>query len=240
MITKSDILDARILIVDDQELDIRLIEEYLRKAGFRNITKTIDSSQVLELFQKIKPDLLIVDIYMPKVDGFKIIQEIRAQNPSDYLPILVLSNEETQEIRFRALEEGAKDYLVKPYNRIEAIKRINNLLETRLLHNQMRDQNYDLEEKVKQRTKELYETQVDVIQRLARAIEYRDSETGMHTLRMSHYAKCLAEKIGLSTSECEMLLIASPLHDIGKIGIPDSILKKPGALTSEEWTIMKT
>ncbi len=240
MVADSVILSARVLIVDDQEISIRLLTELLQKAGYTNIFSTQDSRRVKDLYLQLKPDLVILDLNMPYLDGFDVMEQLQKIEANSYLPIAILSNEESQGIRYRALQSGAKDFLNKPYERIEVLIRLRNLIEVRMLHNEVRNQNKILEDKVKDRTQELYDTQLDVIQRLARAVEYRDSETGMHIVRMSYYSSCLAAKIGLSLKECELILTASPLHDIGKIGIPDSILQKPGPLTKEEWEVMKT
>ena len=240
MISEEKILRAKILIVDDQDLSIRLLTEIFKKAGYSNITSTNNSREAKDFYQHIRPDLVVLDLNMPEVDGFEVMTQLQKIEGDNYLPILVLSNEENQAIRLKALESGAKDFLNKPYDRVEVIKRIHNLIEVRMLNNEVRNQNKILEEKVKERTKELYDTQLDVIQRLARAVEYRDLETGMHIVRMSYYCASLAEKVGFNLEECEMILRASPLHDIGKIGIPDSILLKPGKLTPEEFAIMKT
>jgi len=182
----------------------------------------------------------VLDLHMPQLDGFQIMKQFRKVDGDTYLPVLVISGNEDLKTRHKALESGAKDFINKPFERIETLMRIQNFLEVRLLHNQVRDQNKLLEDKVKVRTQELYDTQLDVIHRLARAIEYRDSETGMHIIRMSHYTACLAAQMGISMEDCELVLTSSPLHDIGKIGIPDSILGKPGPLTPDEWTVMKT
>lgn len=240
MITNDQVYNAKILIVDDQELSIRLLSEILAKAGYVNITATTDPREAIELYAQKHPDLLILDLNMPHMDGFQVMSKLKEIEGDNYLPILLISNDENQEVRFLALESGGKDFLNKPYERVEVLIRIRNLLEVRILHNQIRDQNKLLEERVKDRTQELYSTQLDVIQRLARAVEFRDSETGMHIIRMSHYSAFMAAKVGLSMEDCEIILTASPLHDIGKIGIPDQILSKPGKLTPEEWTIMKT
>ncbi len=240
MLSESEILGAKILIVDDQRMNVQLLEQILRNAGFYNITATTESKEVSDLYESLQPDLVALDLNMPEMDGFDVMKVLKEKEGDSYLPIIVISNEESQEVRFKALESGAKDFLNKPYDRIEVCIRIRNIIEVRLLSNQSRDQNKILENKVKIRTKELYETQQDVIERLARAIEYRDSETGMHIIRMSHYSSCLATEIGLTMKECEILLTAAPLHDIGKIGIPDSILLKQGKLTAEEWIIMKS
>lgn len=239
MITTEQVLSARILIVDDQDLSIRILDEILRKAGYHNINACFDSRQVSDIYKLIRPDLVILDLNMPFLDGFQVMDQFKKIEGDNYLPVLVLSNEESREARFKALESGAKDFLNKPYDRVEVLIRIRNMIEVRLLQNEVRLQNKILEYKVKQRTQELYDSQLDVVQRLARAVEYRDRETGMHIVRMSHYSSCLAAQAGLSMEECDLILTASPLHDIGKIGIPDSILQKPGKLTPEEWDIMK-
>ena len=232
--------EAKFLIIDDDVLSANLVADLLEKAGYKNITITHDPTKAHALYQDIQPDLVILDLHMPMMSGFEVMEQLRGIEGDSYLPIIILSSEEDQAIRFRALKSGAKDILNKPYDRVEVLIRIRNLLEVRMLHNAIRDQNKILEERVKERTQELSETQVDVVQRLARAIEYRDSETGMHILRMSHYSACLAGKVGLNMDDCELIFTASPLHDVGKIGIPDNILGKPGPLTDYEWNIMKT
>ncbi len=142
--------------------------------------------------------------------------------------------------RVRSLQSGAKDFLTKPFDRIETLTRIHNMLEVRLLHNQVRDQNVILERKVQERTAELNDTRLEIIRRLGIAAEYRDNETGLHIIRMSKICQVLGKAVGMTESEAELLLNASPMHDIGKIGIPDRILLKPGKLDADEWEIMKT
>ncbi len=234
------VLNARILIVDDQASSIILLESILKKTGFKNIVSLSDSRIAIDTYNKIHPDLLILDLNMPYVDGFEIMAKLKEIEEDAYLPIVVLSGEEHKDIQIRALDSGAKDFINKPYDRVEVIVRIKNLIEVRLLHNQIKGQNKTLEEKVKIRTEELYQAQLDLIQKLSLAVEWRDSETGLHTTRMSNYAYLLAQKANLSAEECDLIAIASPLHDIGKIGIPDRILLKPGKLVPEEWNIMKT
>jgi putative two-component system response regulator len=157
-----------------------------------------------------------------------------------YLPILAVSADKSTDIRLRALQSGATDFLDKPFENVEIIIKIRNMIELRILHNQIAIQNKLLEFKVNERTKELRYTQYDIIRRLAQAAEFRDGDTGIHIIRMSQYAKKLGEALGLNEEECDLLHHASPLHDVGKIGIPDSILLKPGKLTADEFEIMKT
>ncbi len=240
MISDEQLLKAKILVVDDQELSVRLISSILKKAAFVNIFSTTDSRQASKLYQEIHPDLVVLDLNMPHLTGFDVMEQLKALEGGSYVPIIVLSNEESQEARFQALQSGAKDFLNKPYDPVEVIIRIRNLIEVRMLQNEIKDQNKQLETKVKVRTRELYDTQLDVIQRLARAVEYRDSETGLHIVRMSYYCATLADKVGFGAGESDIMLTASPLHDVGKIGIPDRILRKAGPLTAEEWLIMKS
>jgi putative two-component system response regulator len=239
MINEEKILKAKVLIVDDQELSTRLLIGIFRKAGYNNLTTTQDPRNAFKLYKEINPDLLVLDLNMPHLDGFQVMEQLKTLENESYLPILVITGEEKLETRFQALKSGAKDFLYKPYDPVEVLLRVRNLIEVRMLHNEIRDQNKILEEKVHERTQQLYDAQLDVIQRLARAVEYRDQETGFHIVRMSRYCECLSKKMGLSPKECELVLMASPLHDIGKIGIPDSILQKPGKLTPEEWETMK-
>jgi putative two-component system response regulator len=232
--------NAKILIVDDDATSVRLLAKILSDAGYSNIKATRDPNAVEELYREIKPDLLVLDLHMPHMEGFKIMDQLRKNQEDDYLPILVISQERNRVIQFSALEAGAKDFLVKPYDTIEVLLRIRNFLEVRMLHQGARDQNKLLEEKVVERTEQLYQSQIEIVQRLGRALEYRDSETGTHTTRMGQYVYHLAAVAGHGPGDCEIISTASSLHDVGKIGIPDSILLKPGKLTPEEWEVMKT
>ena len=232
---------ANILIVDDQAANVILLEKILKQAGYKNIFHTTDSRQTLTLYQEHDVDLLLLDIRMPQPDGFEVMEQLQQTiDNDDYLPILVLTAELTAETRSRALSNGAKDFLTKPFDRLEALQRIHNILEVRLLHRQIKNYNAHLEQEVKKRTQELEDSRLEVIRRLGRAAEYKDNETGNHILRMSKFCQLLARAAGMSESYAEMMLCAAPMHDIGKIGIPDQILLKPGKLEPDEWEIMKT
>ena len=240
MMTESDIQKAKILIVEDDKISIRMLENILRKAGYSNLRSLMDPREARSTYQEFLPDIILLDFNMPHLNGFQVMEELKTVETENYLPILMITEEESPQIRLKALESGAKDFLNKPYERVEVLLRIHNMLEVRMLQNEVRDQNKMLEAKVKKRTRELYDTRLDVIHRLARAAEFRDQETGMHIIRMSKYCEALAKEIGMSDLQRELLLAASPLHDIGKIAIPDSILLKPGKLDPQEWELMKT
>jgi len=177
---------------------------------------------------------------MPEMDGFEVMEQLSKLIDGDYLPVLVLTAQTDTETRLRALEIGAKDFLTKPFDKTEVLQRIYNMLEVRILYNQQRNQSEILEAKVRERTQELSDTRLEIIRRLGRAGEYRDNETGMHVIRMSKSCQRMALAAGLGEEVAEVILNASPMHDVGKIGIPDAILLKPGKLNSEEWEIMKT
>ncbi len=231
--------DARILLVDDQEANNRVLEMMLSAEGYKAVYSTTDPGSVAERYRRERFDLIVLDINMPGMDGFGVMKSLQGIDPTDYLPILVLTAQGDQATKLRALRAGAKDFLGKPFERVEILTRIGNMLEIRLMHRQVRDQNRILETKVQERTRELHDTRLEIIRRLGRASEYRDNETGLHIIRMSKYSERLALAAGMSAGEAEMLLNASPMHDVGKIGIPDSILLKPGKLDSGEWEHMK-
>lgn len=231
---------AKILIVDDQAPNVVLLEKILQAEGYDQIVTTTDSRQVAELYVRHHFDLVLLDLNMPYLTGFDVMQQLNELEPDSYVPVLVLTAQPDMKTRLRALESGARDFLTKPFDRLEVLSRIRNMLEVRMMHNQIRDQNRILEEKVQERTRELADTRFEIIRRLGRAAEYRDNETGLHIIRMSKYSQLLGRAAGMSEAESELLLNASPMHDIGKIGIPDSILLKPGKLDTDEWEVMKT
>lgn len=236
------IKSASILVVDDQPANVKLLQKSLELDGYRDINVTTVPAEGVELFREKRHDLVLLDLNMPEIDGFQVMEIMREiiDEDEDFLPVIVLTAQTDRDSRLRALELGARDYLTKPFDRIELGTRIRNMLEVRLMHKQIRDQNRLLEEKVKERTQEIEATRLEIITRLGRAAEYRDNETGLHIIRMSKISGVLAKAAKLNNKECELILNASPMHDVGKIGISDSILLKPGKFEPEEWEIMKT
>ncbi|MCG6988043.1 MAG: response regulator [Gemmatimonadetes bacterium] len=232
---------ARVLIVDDENANVLLLQRILQRAGFEEFKSTTDSRHVLPLFTEFKPDLVLLDLHMPHLDGYAVMDQLHSRiGPSEYLPILVLTADVTAATKQRALSAGARDFLTKPLDATEVVLRIRNLLETRSLHQVLQNQNVRLEEKVRERTAALQEAQLEILARLASAAEYRDDDTGEHAQRVGSLAGFLAGAIGLSEEQSELIRLAAPLHDVGKIGIPDAILLKPGALTADEYEVMKT
>jgi len=239
MISDEKIFAAKILAIDDNILNIQILKKILGNAGFINLTTTTDPTKALSLYKELQPDLILLDLNMPNMDGFAVMFQLSILNPEDYLPILILTAEE-ESIRFKALQSGAKDFLHKPYQPMDVLLKSKNIIEVRLLYNQIRNHNADLEQQVNDRIKEIRDSRLDVIQRLAVAAELRDAGTGRHIYRMSRYCQLLALAVGFTKEQGELLLTTSPLHDIGKIAIPDSILLKPAALEPHEFEIIKT
>lgn len=231
---------ATILIVDDQELNVSLLERILQRAQFTRLYSTTDPTEVERLMEEISPDIVLLDMHMPEMDGLQVLEQIRKRTgEDDYLPVLVLTADMSTEIKQRALEVGANDFLIKPFDKTEVLLRIRNLLNTRQLHKQLRQYNDTLEARVSERTQELEQAKFEILQLLGRASEYRDDMTGTHTQRVGRLSGMIARRLGLPEDEAEMIGKAAPLHDIGKIGIPDGILLKPGRFEPHEFDRMK-
>jgi len=240
MITADELRNARILIVDDKEENIELLEGMLTSEGYTSILGVTDSREATTIYEAYRPDLILLDINMPHMDGYQVMEQLNEIEKGDYAPVLVLTAQQDEETRIHALTSGAKDFLSKPINMVETMTRIRNMIEIRLLHNRSRNQTVILDQMVRDRTKELNETRLEVIRRLGLAAEYRDNETGLHIIRMSQMSQILGQAAGMDEETADTLLNASPMHDIGKIGIPDRVLLKPGKLDAEEWKIMQT
>ena len=232
--------NAKILIIDDQQINVRLLEGILIQAGYENLIVSTTSSEALPLFSTHEPDLVLLDLHMPDPDGFAVMSQIKDLDPRNTVPIVVLTADAGQNVKQRALQSGAMDFLNKPFNAIEVLLRVRNLLQVRQSHLQLTNQNQVLETLVHERTRKLEEAQVEMLDRLAQAAECRDDDTGQHTNRVGDLAARLGEKLGMSADQTWLLRRAAALHDVGKIAIPDSILLKPGKLTPDEFDIIKT
>jgi len=233
--------DAHILIVDDEMLNIALLEKILRHAGYHRIKSLTDSREVMPIFFDFKPDIIFLDLVMPHIDGFQLLGQLRSVTPEEsYLPILILSGDLSIETRRRALSQGATDFITKPFDLMEVLLRTQNMLKTRQLQEQLVAQNLSLEDAVEQRTRELQDARLELLDKLARAVEYRDDDTGQHTQRVGSNAAIIAYRMGLSEYHSRLIQQAAPLHDVGKVGIPDSILLKPRELSEQEYELMKS
>ncbi len=241
-LTSTDMYDpkaARILLVDDEPANLKLFSLMLKSDGYQSVVCVQDPREVIDAYHRVKPDVILLDINMPHLDGYQVMEQLKALNESLLPPIVVLTAQSGEDFLLKALNGGAIDFLSKPVNKRELLARVKNILLAHLARRFMHGQNTVLEAIVAQRTKELRVSRLDMVRRLGRASEYRDNETGQHILRMSHASVLLARRIGWSPEACELLLNAAPLHDVGKIGIPDGILLKPGPLDKDEREVMK-
>lgn len=231
---------ARILIVDDEQANVDLLRRLLTREGFAHIESTTDSRDAPALYVRQRPDLILLDLHMPHLTGVDVMARLNEIAESSYLPILILSGDLTPEARRECLSRGAKDFVNKPFQPDEILLRMKTLLETRFLYLQIQSQNQLLEAKVRERTRALEDAQIEIVGRLALAAEFRDDNTGQHTKRVGEMSALLARQLGLPASQVLLIRRAAPLHDVGKIGVPDTILMKRGRLTTEEFEIVKT
>ncbi len=229
----------RILVVDDELTNLKLLDKLLKTQGYSDLELIQDPRDVLGSYHRQRPNLILLDLNMPHLDGFAVMAQLMALNDPLLPPVIILTAQNSRDYLMKALEAGARDYITKPFDIYELQMRVKNLLDAQSSLIFMHEQKSILEEMVREKTKELTHTRLQVVQRLGRAAEYRDEETGNHILRMSHYSKIIAQAIGWSDAQCDLVLNASPMHDIGKIGIPDDILLKPGKLEADEWAIMQ-
>jgi response regulator RpfG family c-di-GMP phosphodiesterase len=237
----SRLQDAHVLLVDDQELNLRVLRQVLERSGLHDIAMTQDPRAVVELVRERTPDLVFIDLHMPGLDGFGVMEALRPQlDAAGYLPILVLTADATDDARRQALENGARDFLTKPIDPIEVILRTRNLLETRMLYLELERRNENLELRVRERTAEVEAANLETLDRLARTAEYRDDQTGRHVVRVGRVSALIARELGLDDDVVRLLRRAAPLHDLGKIGIPDAILLAPRKLEPAEFEEMKT
>ena len=230
----------RIVIVDDNEINLVLFSELAQ--GLEpdlDVAVFADTTEALAHCRDSMPDLLLVDYMMPGMDGHQLIEALRALPSSREVPIVMVTAADERRVRQRALELGATDFLAKPIDPNEVKARLRNLLDLRRSHQKLKDRNQWLAEEIKKATGTILAREQELVLRLAKAAEYRAPETGGHIQRMAHYSKLIAQVLGLPDDACALILQAAPMHDIGKLGIPDGILLKPGRLDADEFTVMK-
>lgn len=230
---------AKIMVVDDEPINIMVAVKYLEHAGFSRVASSSDARGAFATICQEAPDVLLLDIMMPEVDGLAILHQIRAEPRFAQLPVIILTAVEDRQVKAAALELGATDFLTKPVDPMELIPRVRNSLSIKTNQDYLAHQARELKRQVQQRTAELAASRLEVIHCLGRAAEFRDNDTGMHVVRVGRYAATIAQQLGLDETTAELLEHAAPLHDLGKIGIPDAILLKPGKLNPEEFELMK-
>lgn len=230
---------GRILIIDDEIVNVRVLKRYLSGVGYTDIVTTTDSSTAMALIEREKPDLLLLDIMMPEVSGIDILRMLRDNRRYRHLPVLIVTANADLETKRICLELGATDFLHKPVDPLDLLPRVRNTLVTKSFQDQLAGYAQQLEKRVAQRTRELEVSRKQVVQCLARAAEYRDTETGNHIIRVGRFAGVIAKQLGFNDEEVSNIEMAAQLHDVGKIAIPDSILHKPGKLDPDEFDFIK-
>ncbi|HWE02800.1 MAG TPA: HD domain-containing phosphohydrolase [Tepidisphaeraceae bacterium] len=230
---------AKIAIIDDEPINIKVVRKHLQAEGYRNFVTTTDASTALELIRREEPDVVLLDVMMPVVNGIDILRAVRADANLTHIPVLILTASTDAQTKRRALESGATDFLAKPVDPSDLAPRIGNALIVKAHHDHLEQYSEQLEQQVRLRTEELEVSRLQVVLCLARAAEYRDDTTGRHVIRVGRYVTILARQLGFCEAESQMLGLAAQLHDVGKIGLPDGILLKPGKLTPGEFEVVK-
>ncbi len=244
--------NPRVLIVDDEERNRIVLKEILQRQGY-TCFQAGDGVEALEEIKKSEPDVILLDIRMPRMDGLELIKRIKEHESWQRIPVVIVSGVDDMQARVEALKLGADDFLVKPPHIEELKARVRSLVKVKAYNDYMVRSQEQLKAEVAERTsqlqqaiRELKETHeklksssLDTIYRLSRAAEYRDEDTASHIQRISQYAGAVARQLRMSEDDVEAVLYATPMHDVGKIGIPDKILLKPGRLDENEWNIMK-
>ena len=230
---------SRVLIVDDQLISRMILEQLIRSLG--DDTEAVsfaDPIRALEWAKYNPHDLVLTDLKMPHMNGVEFTQWLRNTPSCVDVPVIIITCVDDQGTKYRALEAGATDFLTKPIDHHECRARCRNLLKLRQQQSIIRDRARWLEKEISDKTRELRLREKETLLRLAKAGEYRDSDTNGHVLRMAHAARLIAETLGMDAEYCDIIEQAAPMHDIGKIGVPDSILLKPGRLDAQERSVM--
>ncbi len=231
-------VEKLILIVDDDERNRKLLTALVRGEGYR-AESVCSGKEAVARIAKEPPDLILLDIMMPGMDGLEVTRHLKGDPFTATIPIILVKSLTDKTTRLKGLEAGAEEFLTKPVERADLRARLRNLLRLKEYADLVTNHNHILQTVVQDRTQELIDTQLEIVRSLGRAAEYRDNETGLHTVRMSNYSRLLAEAAGMDENWCDRLMNAAPMHDIGKVGIPDSILLKPNKLNVEEFSVMQ-
>ena len=229
---------TRILIVDDDPAVQRMMRRILSRSGY-DVCMAHNGDDALQKIDEITPDLILLDLSMPGPDGFEVASQLKNQIETQDIPIILVTGLSSVKNHVKAMDLGVDDFLSKTADPEEILARVRSHLKIKKLNDQLKEHRDSLEKTVALRTIQLKDASLEIIWRLTAASEYRDNETGAHIKRMSHYTACIARSMGLPPKIIETLLYGAPMHDIGKIGIPDSILRKPGKLSPQEWEIMR-
>ena len=235
----SEVINSKVMIVDDEPLNVRVLKKYLETVGFTRFITTSDALEALPILEEERPDILLLDIMMPGISGLDILEIVREHSQLKFLPVIILTAASDPDTKLDALSRGATEFLGKPVEHAELALRVRNALVAKGHQDRLADYSSYLKEQVNNRTAELRASQQEVVNCLARAADYRDGTTGRHVIRVGLYAECVARQMGCPDHVADLLREAAKLHDVGKIGIPDSILLKPGKLDETELKLMR-
>jgi two-component system response regulator RpfG len=230
-----------VVIIDDEFTSRVILERVISSIQENIVVKTFsDPISAIIWIRDNSPDMILVDYMMTDMTGVEAVKKMRTIASIEGVPIIVVTSIEDRDIRYQALDAGASDFITKPIDPYECRIRCRNMLYLRLQQKTILQHSRALEQQIADATQQILFRETETLLRLAKAGEFRDTDTGNHVLRMAKYSYLIAEKLGMSPEHCKLIELAAPMHDIGKIGIPDNILLKPGKLDPDEFTIMKT
>ncbi len=236
----ADALEAStIMVIDDESINIRITHKHLAKAGYEKLRGETDPMAAILQLQNEPVDLVLLDVAMPNLGGLELLHLLKKDPRTERIAVLMLTASDDESVRNSSVEFGATDFLRKPVDPHELVLRVSNTLRAKRYEDSLLQEKKDLQSQVRKRTEQIQATRMEVVHCLARAAEFRDNETGHHIQRVGQYAGVIAEELGLDADEVELIEVAAPLHDVGKIGVPDAILLKPGKLSDEEFEIMR-
>ncbi|TPQ36411.1 two-component system response regulator [Bradyrhizobium guangdongense] len=228
------------LLVDDSRSVLDFLKRHIEADGRVQAAAFLDPVEAFACARERDFDIVLVDYEMPGMDGISFIRALRKLPKFIDIPVVMITSIQTDEVKMRALEAGATDFLPKQPQSLETSVRLRNLIRLGVAVRKLNDRAADLASEVAAATRKLQEREEEIILRLALAVEYRDNDTGEHTLRVAQYSRLIAEQLGLPARLCRDIYLAAPLHDVGKVAIPDNILLKPGKLTGAEMDVIRT
>lgn len=231
--------NKKILIADDQEKNVKILAILCKSQGYTTLIAR-NGLEAVAIAREQKPDLVLMDVMMPEMDGYAATAKLKADEKTCHIPIIIVTALDSREDRLKGIKSGADDFLTKPIDIEELRLRLKNNLKNKEFHDFLENHKIILEEQVQAKTRQIREGYLDTINRLVLASEFKDEDTGSHIKRISFYTREIAETIGLGDEFADQIFHASPMHDIGKVAIPDAVLLKQGPLDDDEWNIMKT
>ena len=237
---ETDPRNCKVLVIDDEAAVSKMIQLQLKRADYKDIQIENDATAAIKTITDQQPDLVILDIHMPEINGLEILEQVKADEATAAIPVLIMTGTSDERIKMASLKLGASDFITKPANPADLDARVFNSLKLKLQHDQLVQFSQKLTQEIEVRTAELFSTRRETILCLGRAAEARDLETGNHVVRVGHYAAIVARKMGTDEDFVDWIELAAQLHDVGKLSIPDAILCKPGKLTPEERTVIET